>query len=123
MRKLTFLLACLLLVSVGLVDAQSKSITGKVLSADDGQPIIGATVKLKGSSVGTITNAVGEFKISVPENAKSLQFSYIGMKTVEVDAVNNMTVTLQSDAQMIDEVVVTALGISRAKKSLGYAVQ
>ena len=121
MRKLTFLWVCLFLVGVGLVHAQSTSISGKVLSADDGQPIIGATVKVKGASLGTITNTVGEFKISVPQEAKNLVISYVGMKTMQVQVRNNMTVTLESDALLIDEVVVTAIGIKRAQKALGYS--
>ena len=80
MRKLTFLLTCLFLVGVGLVNAQSKSISGKVLSAEDGQPIIGATVKVKGTSAGTITNVGGEFKISLQGDAKNLVISYVGME-------------------------------------------
>lgn len=123
MRKLTFLFACLIMVSVGLVNAQTKSVTGKVISAEDGQPIIGATVKVKGASMGTITNVDGEFKINLQSNAKSLQVSYVGMNTAEVEAQNGMTIKLQPDSKMIDEIVVTALGISREKKSLGYSVQ
>ena len=123
MRKLTFLLTCLFLVGVGLVNAQSKSVSGKVFSADDGQPIIGATVLVKGTTVGTITDADGSFKISLPGNAKNLIVSYIGQKTAEVEAQNNMVVKLLSEDKLIDEVIVTALGISREKKSLGYAVQ
>ncbi len=123
MRKLTFLLACLLLVSVGVVNAQSKSISGKVFSADDGQPVIGATVKVKGTTVGTITGTSGEFKISLQGNAKDLVVSYVGMKTIEVEAKNNLVVRMEADSRQIDEVVVTALGISRERKSLGYAVQ
>ena len=115
MRKLTFLLTCLFLVGVGLVNAQSKSISGKVLSAEDGQPIIGATVKVKGSTVGTITNVDGEFKISLQGDAKNLVVSYVGMITADVQAVNGITVKLQSDAKMIDEVLVVAYGT--AKKS------
>ncbi|HEY5591382.1 MAG TPA: SusC/RagA family TonB-linked outer membrane protein [Paludibacter sp.] len=121
MRKLTFLLACLFLVGVGLVNAQSKSISGKVLSAEDGQPIIGATVMVKGTTIGTITNVDGEFKISLQGNAKNLLISYVGMKSADVEAKNNMTVTLQSDALMIDEVVVTAIGIKRSSKAIGYS--
>ena len=121
MRKLTFLLACLLLVSVGLVNAQSKSISGKVFSADDGQPVIGATVMVKGTTVGTITGTEGEFKISLQGNAKVLVISYVGMKTVEVEAKNNLTVKLESDTRQIDEVVVTAFGIKRNPRELGVA--
>jgi len=123
MRKLTFLLTCLFLVGVGLVNAQSKSISGKVLSAEDGQPIIGATVKVKGSTVGTITNVDGEFKISLQGDAKNLVVSYVGMTSADVLAQNGMTVKLQSDSKLIDEVVVTAFGISKSKKALGYSVQ
>lgn len=122
MRRLRFLLACLLLVGVGLVNAQSKSISGKVVSAEDGQPVIGATVKVKGTTTGTITNTGGEFKINVPGNANTLVVSYVGMVTIDVEARTGIVVQLKSDSKMIDEVVVTALGISREKKSLGYAV-
>jgi len=122
MRKLTFLLACLLLVGFGLVNAQSKSIAGKVISADDGQPVIGATVKVKGSTVGTITGTTGEFKINLPENAKTLVISYVGMVTVDVEAKNGVIVSLKSDSKMIDEVVVTAIGVSRSQKGLSYSV-
>jgi len=121
MRKLTFLLTCLFLVGLGLVNAQSKSVSGKVFSADDGQPIIGATVKVKGTSLGTITNADGEFKISLTTNEKTLLISYVGMTTTEVEAKNNLVVRLASDSKLIDEVVVTAMGLKRSEKSLGYA--
>ena len=116
-------MACLFLVGVGMVNAQSKSISGKVFSADDGQPVIGATVMVKGTTVGTITNTDGDFKINLQGNAKSLLISYVGMKTVEVLAINNMTVKLESDSKMIDEVVViaTALGIRRQEREVGYA--
>jgi TonB-linked SusC/RagA family outer membrane protein len=121
MRKLTFLLACLILVSVGLVNAQSKSISGKVFSADDGQPVIGATVLVKGTTVGTITGTSGEFKITLQGNAKNLVISYVGMKTVEVEAKNDMVIKLESDSKQIEEVIVTAMGIKRTEKSVGYA--
>ena len=123
MRKLTFLLACLLLVSVGVVNAQSKSISGKVFSADDGQPVIGATVKVKGTTVGTITGTSGEFKISLQGNAKNLVISYVGMKSIDVEAKNNMVVRLEADTKQMDEVVVvaTALGIKRQEREIGYA--
>jgi TonB-dependent starch-binding outer membrane protein SusC len=121
MRKLTFLLTCLFLVGVGLVNAQSKSISGKVLSADDGQPVIGATVRVKGTTVGTITNADGEFKISLHGDAKNLTVSYVGMNTAEVQATNGITVKLQSNSKMIDEVVVVGYG-SQKKKDLTSSI-
>lgn len=121
MRKLTFLLACLFLVGVGLVHAQSRSVSGKVFSAEDGQPIIGASVVVKGTTMGTITGVNGDFTISLPSNEKTLVISYVGMKTTEVEAKNGLIVKLESDALVIDEVVVTAIGIKRSQKALGYA--
>ncbi|MFA6580296.1 MAG: TonB-dependent receptor plug domain-containing protein, partial [Paludibacter sp.] len=123
MRKLAFLWACLFLVGFGLVNAQSRSVTGKVISAEDGQPIIGASVLVKGTTVGTITNTDGVFTISLQGNAKDLVVSYVGMKTLDIEAKNNMVVKLENDAVVMNELVVTALGISREKKSLGYSVQ
>ena len=123
MRKLTFLLACLFLVGVGMVNAQSKSITGNVFSADDGQPVIGATVMVKGTTVGTITDTDGKFKINLPGNGKNLLISFVGMKTIEVEAKDNMTVRMESDSRQMEEVVVvaTALGIKRQEREVGYA--
>jgi TonB-linked SusC/RagA family outer membrane protein len=121
MRKLTFFLACLILVSVGLVNAQSKSISGKVFSADDGQPVIGATILVKGTTVGTISGTSGEFKITLPGNAKNLVISYVGMKTVEVEAKSDMTVRMESDSKQIDEVVVVAYGTSKKSAFTGSA--
>jgi len=123
MRKLTFLWACLFLIGVGLVNAQSKSVSGKVLSAEDGQPVIGASVMVKGTTTGTITGVDGDFTITLPGSTQTLIISYVGMKTVEVTAKSGMSIKMESDALAIDEVVVTALGISREKKSLGYAIQ
>ena len=123
MRKLRFLLTCLLMVGIGLVNAQSKSASGKVVSAEDGQPVIGATVLIKGTTVGTITNTDGEFKINLQGNAKDLIISYVGMKTLQVEGKTDMVITLANEDKSMDEVVVTAMGISRDKKSLGYSVQ
>jgi len=111
------------MVGLGLVNAQSRSVSGKVISADDGQPVIGATVLVRGTTVGTITNTDGIFKISIPGNAKELVISYVGMKTVQVDAKENLIITLANEDKLFNEVVVTAMGISREKKALGYATQ
>jgi hypothetical protein len=82
MRKLTFLLACLFLIGVGLVNAQSRTVSGKVLSAEDGQPVIGATVIVKGTSSGTITGVDGDFSLSVPVSSKILVVSYVEVLVV-----------------------------------------
>ena len=122
-RKLMLLLACLF-VGIGLVTAQTQKVTGVVISEEDGQPVVGASVLVKGTTLGTITDVDGNFNLSnVPSSAKTLQISYIGMQTQEVVIKPNLKVILKADAQKLDEVVVTAMGISREKKALGYAVQ
>jgi len=121
MRKLTFLLACLLLVSVGLVNAQSKSISGKVVSADDGQPIIGASITVKGISKGTISGKDGGFSISVPSSSNTLVVSYIGMKPIEVVAKDGMVVELKSSSSELGEVMVVAFGTTTKKSFTGSA--
>lgn len=121
MRKLTFFLACLFLIGVGLVNAQTRSVSGKVVSADDGEPIIGATVVVKGTTQGTITLADGSFQLSVPQAATTLVVSYIGMKTVEVNAQNGVLVRMQSDARDLDEVIVVAYGTAKKSSFTGSA--
>ena len=116
------LLACLF-VGIGLVTAQTQKITGVVISEEDGQPVVGASVLVKGTTQGTITDVDGNFNLSnVPSSAKTLQISYIGMQTQEVVIKPNLKVVLKSDSQKLDEVVVTAMGIKRSEKSLGYSV-
>ena len=113
------LLACLF-VGIGLVTAQTQKITGVVISEEDGQPVVGASVLVKGTTQGTITDVDGNFNLSnVPSSAKTLQISYIGMQTQEVVIKPTLKVVLKSDSQNLDEVVVTAIGIKRSEKSLG----
>ncbi|HML71679.1 MAG: SusC/RagA family TonB-linked outer membrane protein [Bacteroidota bacterium] len=121
MKKLTFLFLCLL-IGIGLATAQTREITGSVISAEDDQPVIGASVIVKGTTTGTVTDYDGKFSLSVPSAAKTLVISYIGMAAQEVAIAPNVRVLLKADTQNLDEVVVTALGISREKKALGYAV-
>ena len=87
--------------------------------------MIGVTVSVKGTTTGTLTGIDGKYTIPVPANNQILLFSYVGMKKQEIDASGKTTVdvTLEPDIMGLDEVVVTALGISREKKSLGYATQ
>lgn len=104
--------------------AQSKTVTGKVTSGSDGQPLPGVTVLVKGTTQGVSTDFDGNYSIEVKENAV-LQFSYVGFAAQEVRVGERVkiNVVLKEDAQALDEVVVTALGIKREKKSLGYAIQ
>jgi len=123
MKRFIYLLFCLVL-SIGLVSAQTTRVTGVVTDADDGGPVIGATVVVKGATnVGTVTNVDGQFTLNVPTGATTLIVSYIGMLTQEVAIRPNLRIVLMSDTQQLEEVVVTAMGLTREKKSLGYAVQ
>jgi TonB-linked SusC/RagA family outer membrane protein len=102
---------------------QPRRLSGVVVD-DQGKPIIGATVKIKKTGVGTITNVNGEFTLSVVDNA-ALEVSYIGYETKHF-VVNNhskIQIVLKEDVKTLGEVVVTALGIKREEKALGYAVQ
>ena len=122
MKKLTYLLFCLFL-GIGLANAQTTKVTGTVISADDNEPIIGASIVVKGTMVGTVTDFDGAFSLDVPSSAKTLVISYVGMKSQEVSVKPVINILLNSDTQNIEEVVVTAMGISKEKKALGYAVQ
>ncbi len=113
-----------ILATAGDIAQQSiKKITGKITDSQ-GEAIIGANVVEKGSTNGTITDVDGNFTLSIPENA-SLVISYIGYQTLTVPAAkkNVFNIVLKEDSQNLDEVVVTALGIKREEKALGYAVQ
>lgn len=101
---------------------QVKKVSG-VVTDSSGEPIIGANVLVKGTTNGTITDLDGRFTIEVPVGA-TLQFSYIGFDTQEISYKGEVTmaVSLTEDTQNIDEVVVTALGIKREKKALGYSM-
>jgi len=120
MKRLTYLLFCLI-VGIGLVSAQTVQVSGTVFSAEDGEPLIGASVIVKGTSTGMMTDADGKFAFSVPASTMLLTVSYIGFKAVDVPAGTNIRVLLESDAQVLGEVIITALGLSRDKKTLGYS--
>lgn len=114
MKKLTFLLLCLF-TCIGLVSAQTTSVRGVIISADDNEPIIGASVLVKGTTIGTVTDFDGAFSLDVPNSAKTLVVSYIGMTTQEVAVASNVRIVLQSDTQNLGEVVVVAYGTQSAK--------
>lgn len=105
--------------------AQTSRVTGLVTSEEDGQPVVGASILVNGTTLGTITDIDGKFTITnVPSSAKTLRVSYVGMISQDVSIKPGVIkVVLKSDAKALDEVVVTAMGISREKKALGYAVQ
>ena len=120
-RKLMLLLACLF-VGIGLVTAQTQKVTGVVISEEDGQPVIGASVLVKGTQIGAITNVDGDFTLlNVPSSAKTLQISHIGMQTQEVAIKPNLKVVLKPDTEVLDEVVVTGYGTFKKSSFTGSA--
>ncbi len=104
--------------------AQDATIRGQVTSSDDGTTLPGVSVQVKGTTRGTTTDADGRYQINVPTGAR-LVFSFIGFGTQEVPVSNQTTlnIKLTAGAQSLDEVVVTAQGIERDKRSLGYSIQ
>jgi len=104
---------------------QAFNVTGKVISAADGFGLPGVTIVIKGTNQGTVTNVDGEYSIEVSDNNSILVFSHVGFETQEFIVGNNSVVdiTLQESSEALDEVVVTALGIRREEKSLGYSVE
>ena len=119
-KRLALFFACFFLF-LGSALAQTK-ISGTVYSQEDGQPIIGAAVKVVGTSTGMLTDVNGRFSVVVPDGKKQLEITYLGFEGKTVTAKNGIRIFLKADAQSLDEVVVTAMGISREKKALGYAV-
>lgn len=113
--------ACII-ASVGLSIAQTTRATGLILD-DTGETVIGASVVAKGTTVGTVTGIDGTFSLNVPSNAKMLVISLIGYKKQEVKVGTDLKIVMEPDSELIDEVVVTAMGITREKKALGYASQ
>ena len=119
-KLLAFLFLCLLAVTSAL--AQNKTITGKVIGADDGLPLPGVSVRVKGGTAGTTSGGDGTFSLSVPADAKVLIFTYISYVTQEITLGNSSSVNVRlvSDSQMIAEVVVTGYGVAQ-KRDLGSA--
>lgn len=124
MRFLTLFIT-LCVFSVGSALGQVKQVTGVVTSADDKQPIPGASVYIKESpTIGASTDINGKFILkNIPSNAKTLVFRFVGYTTLELAIKPELNATLQPETQKISEVIVTALGISKEKKALAYAVQ
>ncbi|MBS0010726.1 MAG: TonB-dependent receptor plug domain-containing protein, partial [Bacteroidales bacterium] len=124
-RRISKYLASMLAMFMfaGLVYGQNITVTGNVTSAEDGLPVPGVTVIEKGTSNGTTTGLDGNYSLTVASDA-TLVFSFIGMETTEVNVAGRtrVDVVMNVDVMAMEEVVVTALGISKAKKSLGYSV-
>lgn len=105
--------------------AQDRTITGTVSSQETGEALPGVNVVVKGTTQGTVTDIEGAYRLSVPEDAETLTFTFIGLESREI-AIGNQSVVdvnMTEDSKQLNEVVVTALNIPREKQSLGYAVQ
>src|SRR5690606_38759817 len=121
MNRLLLLFSFLSMLSFSAIS--QKTITGNV-SDEQGESLIGANILVQGTSIGTVTDFDGNYEVEVPEGAQTLIFSYTGFESREVAIDNRTTIDVVLVAgQLLDEVVVTALGIQREKKAIGYAAQ
>ncbi len=125
MKKSLLVILLFILGSTFNLFAQGTVVTGVVTSGEDGSTMPGVNVVVKGTTVGTTTDLNGSYSIKVPEGNNVLEFSFLGYKTLDVniDGKTKIDVFLQPDNLKLDEVVVTALGISKEKKSLAYSTQ
>ena len=123
MKKRVLICLALLCLCVGWAVAQSGKVTGVVISAEDNEPVVGASVLLKGTTQGAMTDLSGSFTIlNVPNNAKTLVISYVGMRTIEVPVKPYQKVIMQPDTQVLEEVVVEVAYGSAKKSSLTGAI-
>ena len=122
--RLISLVAASCCLGTMIATAQTTQVTGTVISMEDNMPVIGASIVVKGTTTGTVTDMDGNFTLEVPSDAHFIQISYVGMEPQELRIKQNMgTIRMASDSQNLDEVVVTAMGLTREKKSLAYAIQ
>ncbi|MDH4057606.1 MAG: von Willebrand factor type A domain-containing protein, partial [Cyclobacteriaceae bacterium] len=123
--KMHILILCTMLFSTMGFNVQERTISGKVISADDGKPIPGVNVLLKGTTMGAVTGADGNYSIAVPSSGGTLVFSFIGYQTreVKIGSSNTINVSLQGAPAELEEVVVTGRATRTENKSLGYAVK
>ena len=119
MKRFTLTVASLLM-GMTAVMAQNTKVTGQVLD-ENGEPVIGASVVVKGTTIGTVTDFDGNFTLDVPSNGKLLEISYVGMKKVEVGVSSKVNAVLESDSQALDEVMVVAYGTAKKSAFTGSA--
>ena len=118
-------LPLLLLGLFSLQAAAQQTVSGKVTDAADGEPLIGVSIQVKGTGKGTITDFDGAYELPLSEGENTLLFTFIGYQSYEVtvDGQSVINMALEEDIIGLEEVTVTALGIEREKKALGYSVQ
>lgn len=123
MKKVLLALSFLTVIGLGHLFAQSRTVTGTVTGSEDGMPIPGVSVFVKGTTVGTVTQPDGTYSLRVPEDAQTIVFSFVGMQTQEIPYTGQETIDVQmeSDEQMMDEVVVVAYGTAKKSSFTGSA--
>jgi Ca-activated chloride channel homolog len=124
MKKRIWILVLVMGASLGMLSAQERTIIGKVTSADDGSVLPGVNVMLKGTALGSVTDGKGEYHIIVPAKGGTLVFSFIGFQTKEmkIGVSNTLNVSLQTDVQQLNEIVVTGMGVHREKKAVSNSI-
>ena len=120
MKKLT-LAMLFLFIGISMVIAQTRQVTGTIISAEDNEPIIGASVIVKGTTIGTVSDHNGAFSLEVPNTTKTLMFSYVGMVGKEVPVQNIMHVVLNTASTELDEVMIVAYGTAKKSSFTGSA--
>ena len=122
-KKISLLLAFLWMIGLQAAFAQSRDISGVVISGDDGSTVPGASVVVKGTTIGTITDMEGKFSLKAPQNAKALLVSFVGLNSTEVELTSSKTysIALKSAQIAVDEVVVVAYGTAKKGAITGAA--
>lgn len=120
-KKLWLFIACMFM-TVGMAFAQ-KQITGSVVDAENGEPLVGVAVRVPGTNTGVLTDVNGKFSVSLPSGKKNLDFSFMGMKPASLTARDGMVVRLETDTKAMDELMVVAYGTQKKSSFTGSAVE
>ncbi|MGY0040062.1 carboxypeptidase-like regulatory domain-containing protein [Pedobacter sp. NJ-S-72] len=125
MKKKRLLFFCVFLLFAIQVNAQDKTVTGTITSKSDGMPLPGVTIRVKGAKQGAMSSTNGKFSMSVPKESTTIDISYIGYvaQSITIPGSNIVNVSLSEDSKQLEQVVVTAMGISRKKNELPFAAQ
>ena len=124
MKKISVLFTILMFLGFYVVQAQTQQITGTITSSDDGMPVPGASIVVKGTTIGTVTDVDGQYVLAAPTNATVLEYSFIGLRTQEVsiDGRTVIDVVLETDEFKLDEVIVSGMAAGTPKKKLSITV-
>ncbi|MDX9846700.1 MAG: TonB-dependent receptor [Tenuifilaceae bacterium] len=125
MKKLCLLLACVVFVGVNFLQAQTVQITGTISSSEDGQPIPGVSIQVKGTTIGVVTDLQGNYTINVPQTATTLVVSFLGFRTQEIEIQGRQVINLQLEFDVLDleEIVVVGYGVQRKREITGSIAQ